>query len=99
MLGRAVISHYEAAAEGPPALVIIGGDAVVADMRVGEHDRLTGVGRVSEHFLVTRHDGVEDDLACRRVTGPGGGPVKNRTEDLALESRLTLALYEIQKRK
>ena len=57
------LTHDDSPAEGPAALVVVGGDAVVADVGVGEGDHLAGVGRVGEHLLVTGHDRVEDDLA------------------------------------
>src|SRR5437660_941593 len=40
-------------------------DAVVADVRIGERDDLSGVGRVGEDLLIARERGVEDDLAGR----------------------------------
>ena len=42
------VAHDDAAAERPAALVVGGGDAVVADVRVGEGDDLAGVGRVGD---------------------------------------------------
>ena len=44
-------------------VVLVGAD--IADMRKGKRDDLPGVGRVGEDFLVTRHGGVEADLADR----------------------------------
>ena len=37
-------------------------DPVVPDERVGHNDRLTGVGRIRQDFLITGHRRVENDL-------------------------------------
>ena len=42
-------------------IFVVGAD--IADMREGEGDQLSGVGRVGEDFLVPRHRGVEADFA------------------------------------
>ena len=52
--------------------------ADIADMREGEGDDLPGIGRVGEDFLVTRHGGVEADLADR---------VSGRAEARSLRAR------------
>ena len=64
-------------------LVVVGVGAVVADVRVGERDDLSGVARVGDDLLVARQRGVEHDLA-----GPGGEHVG--ADRLALE-RLAVA--------
>ena len=50
-------------AERPAALVVVGVDAVVADVRVGEGDDLPGVRRIGDDLLVARQRGVEHQLA------------------------------------
>ena len=47
--------------------------ADIADMREGEGDDLPGVGGIGEDFLVTRHRGIEADLADG---GAGGAEAK-----------------------
>ncbi len=59
-------AHYQATAERPAAFVVVGGYAVIADMRVCERNYLAGVRRVRQYLLVAGHDGIEDHLSCRR---------------------------------
>ena len=42
----------------------------VADMREGERDDLTGVGRISQDFLIARHRGIEAHLTDRVPARP-----------------------------
>ncbi len=58
-----------------------GARAVVADVRVGERDQLTGERRVGHRFLVAGHAGREDDLA---------DGVRLRPTPLAVEARAVL---------
>jgi hypothetical protein len=44
-------------------LIVSASDAVVTYMGVGEIDDLSGIGRVSYHFLVSTQDGVKHHLA------------------------------------
>ena len=37
--------------------------AVVADLRIGQHHDLPGIGRIGEDFLVAGDRGIEDDFA------------------------------------
>ena len=67
--GVYVIAHDDAPAGGRGTLVVVGGGAVVADVRVGEGDDLAGVAGVGEDLLVAGHGGVEDHLSEGR---PGG---------------------------
>ncbi len=68
-----------ASAERAAALVVLGGHAVVADVRVGERQHLPRVGGIGDHFLVARHARVEDEL-------PAGDPaVVECSHGLALE--------------
>ena len=48
---------------GIRALVVVGVDAVVADVRIRERDDLARVRRVGDDLLVARHRRVEHDLA------------------------------------
>ena len=43
---------------------IIGIDADIADMGIGQGDDLPGVGRVGQYFLVAGHGGIEYHLAA-----------------------------------
>ena len=52
-------------------------DAGVADVRVGEGDDLSGVGRVGEDFLVAGHGGVEDEFAAAAARGTDGAAAKH----------------------
>jgi hypothetical protein len=55
-----------------------GAGAVIADLRIGENDDLSGIGGIREDFLVTGDGGIEDDFAAAL-----GG----RTKTPALEDR------------
>src|SRR4029079_12967799 len=63
--------------EGPDALVVGRGHAVVADVGVREGDDLAGVRGVGDDLLVAREHGVEHDLA--------GGDRRRCADGLALE--------------
>ena len=60
-------------------LVVICGDAVIADVRIGERDDLTGIRRVGYDLLIPREHGVENHLAARNAI------VGFRTECVPLE--------------
>ena len=53
--------------------------AVAADMRIGEGDDLLTVAWVGQDFLVTRHGGVENDLANSAAAGANRDSGENRT--------------------
>src|SRR5437764_437135 len=57
---------------------VLRGGAGVADVRAGERDDLTGVGRIGENFLVTGEGGIENNFACG---------VALRSDRLAAEDR------------
>jgi hypothetical protein len=57
------LAHDHGPRVHPVGLHVVGGDAVVADQRIGEDDDLAGVARVAHGLLVAGHRGVEDDLA------------------------------------
>jgi hypothetical protein len=45
-------------------------DTDVADMRKGEGDELSGIGRIGEDLLITGHCGIEADFADRLALRP-----------------------------
>ena len=53
-------------------LVVLFANSVVADQGICESDKLPGVRRVGQHFLVPGHAGVEDDLSVGLYVGPKG---------------------------
>ena len=79
VLRRAIIgwlgdrrSHHAAAhAAGGEAsrLQVLGIGADIADMREGEGDDLSGIGRVGQDFLIAGHGGVEADFAHGNAGG------------------------------
>ena len=73
------VADDDAAGEGSPALVVVGVDPVVADVRVREGDDLPRVAGVGQHLLVARQHGVEHDLAAGDSAGGLGA------DQLALE--------------
>ena len=60
----AVFADDHAARPGAERLVIGGGDAVIADQRVGEADDLPVERRIGRHLLIAGHRSGEDDLAA-----------------------------------
>ena len=59
------IADHEARGKRPPRFDVLGVDADVADVRVGERDDLARVRRIGQDLLVAGHRRVEDDLADR----------------------------------
>ena len=57
---------------------ILGVDAVIANVRVGQRDDLLAVARVCEDFLVAGHGGVEHHLADGGASGSNGISNKHR---------------------
>ena len=57
---------------------VLGVDAVVADMRVGQGDDLLAVARVCEDFLVAGHGGVEHHFSNCGARGSYGISNKHR---------------------
>ena len=51
-------------------------DPGVADMRIGQRNDLTAIGRVGQDFLVAGHSGVEYHLAHRAATRADAETVK-----------------------
>src|SRR5690242_5179556 len=66
---RAELSDHQALDVRPVGLVVVGIRAVVADLRIGQHNDLAGVGRVGEYLLVSSDGGIEDDLAIALAFG------------------------------
>ncbi len=69
--------------EWTAGLVIDGRHPVVADVRIGEGDQLTGIGGVGDDLLVPGERGVEHDLP-RCDPGIGSGPDGFALEDGAV---------------
>ena len=65
-----VFPHDHAAQGGGLGFVVLVGDAVVADQRIGHHHRLGGVAGVGHDFLIPRHGRVEHDLVHCVHVGP-----------------------------
>ena len=61
-----VLLHHQAARRDRGGLDVLAVGADIADMREGEGDDLSGVGRVGQRLLIAGHAGVEADLAHRR---------------------------------
>ena len=59
-------------------LEVLGRDAGIADVRVGQRDDLAGIGRVGQDLLVARHRRVEHDFAGRDAGRPDGNAPKHR---------------------
>ena len=53
-------------------LLILGIDAVIADVRIGERDDLLAITRVGQDFLVTGHSRIENHLANAGAGGTDG---------------------------
>ena len=51
--------------------------AGVADVRVGQGDDLSGIGRVGEDFLIAGHGGVEDEFAAAAAVGANGASAED----------------------
>ena len=56
---------------------VLGVDAHVADVGVGEGDDLAGVGGIGEDLLITGHGGVEHHLADGDALGTDGFSVEH----------------------
>ena len=65
----AVFAHHQPAHGGHTRLIVLVGDAVVADERIGHHHRLRGVAGIGHDFLIADHGSVEHQLAYRVVHG------------------------------
>jgi hypothetical protein len=65
-----VLPDHQPADGGDLGLVVLVGDAVVADDGIGHHHQLPGVGRVGDDLLIAHHGGVEHQLAHPVPSGP-----------------------------
>ena len=70
---RRLVADDEAGHLRRARLDVLRRHAVVADLRAGHRDDLSGVGRIGQHFLVAGHARVEHDLAARFAFRAGGG--------------------------
>ena len=64
-----MLADDEAGQVRPPALDVLGIDAVVADLRVGHRDDLAAVAGIGEDLLVAGHRRVEADFAVDFAIG------------------------------
>jgi hypothetical protein len=56
------LAHNETGDFGAVRFDVAGRDTVAADDGVGEGNKLTRIGRVSQDFLIARHRGIEHDF-------------------------------------
>src|SRR5690348_5218316 len=75
------LADYQAFNEGLDGFVIGQIGAIVADLRIGEDNDLTAIGRIGENFLITGDGGIEDHLT---------GSFDRRTKTDSLEDRTVL---------
>ena len=57
-------------------LHVLGVGADIADVGIGQGDKLTGVGGITENLLIARHGGIEDHLAHGGSGSTESDPVK-----------------------
>ena len=72
------VADHEARGVDRIRLDVLGVDAGVADVRIGERDDLPGVRRIGQDLLVARHRRVEDDFAGRIAGGADRNAPKHR---------------------
>ncbi len=72
------VADHEPCGMDRVGLEVLGSDAGVADVGIGERDDLAGIGRVGQDFLVARHRGVEHDLAGRDAGSADRNAPKHR---------------------
>ena len=51
-------------------------DADIADMRIGERDDLSQIGRIGEDLLIARQGGIEDNFPCGAALRADGGALE-----------------------
>ena len=68
----------QAARRGPKRLHVFAVGADVADMREGERNDLTGIGRIGEDLLIPGHGRVETHLAHGNAGGAGAKASQDR---------------------
>jgi hypothetical protein len=92
-----VFAQDEAFHPDGQGLAVLFVDAVIADVGVGHGYHLAGIGRVGQHFLVSGHGGVENDLA-RGFSGAGEGTarktVPSSRANIAFIRSKSLSFYE-----
>src|SRR5690242_10741605 len=74
-------ANYQAFNEGLDGFVIGRIGAIVADLRIGEYNDLTAVGRIGENFLISGDGGIKNHLTSA---------VDRRTKTDSLEDRTVL---------
>ena len=68
---RRLLAHDEAGNLRHGRFDVVGRHAVVADLRRGHRDDLSGVRRIGQHFLIAGHARVEHDFAARDALRAG----------------------------
>jgi len=71
-------SHDEATRPHAARLDIFRIGAGIADMRIGQGDNLSGIGRVGENFLIAGHGGVEHHFTDSRASRSRSNTFKHR---------------------
>ena len=74
---RRVPPHHHPGGDGVLRLVILGGDAGIADMGEGEGDDLAGIGGIGHDLLIAGHRGVEDQFGHHLSGGAEAPAVKD----------------------
>ena len=62
----------------PGGLLVLSGDASVADVRVGQGHDLSAVGGIRQDFLISGHRSIEDHLTHCRAGSTDRAAVENR---------------------
>jgi len=74
---RQLLSAYDqAAGVDPGRFLVLGGNAGVADMGIGQGDKLLIIGGIGKDFLVTGHGRVENDFPLGPAVRADGLSVK-----------------------
>jgi hypothetical protein len=73
-----VVADQEARDRDPPALDVLLGHPVVADLGRGHHEDLPRVTRVGQRFLIAAEGGVEHHLAAARNRGAEASAFEDR---------------------
>src|SRR5262249_28678919 len=77
------LAHDQALNVGARGFVVFGVGAVVADLRIGQNDDLSGVGGVGENFLIAGNGSIKNDFAVAFAFGA----VAFASEDAAVFER------------
>jgi len=75
----ACFAHNKTFNPGTVRFLVFTGNTIVPDQRIRHANDLSGVGRVGQYFLVTRHGSIEDHLATRFALSRPRAPAKHAT--------------------